>query len=176
MTPPSTPGQYTLRLDLVHAYNGASTLWSSDWASPGKYYSRDKRIQGFDSTRWTGSSVIERDEFTIAVTAGGGTAVGTLQSVATPDGGSLGINLATTNLHFEADTGLGFTDLGSPIGLTYGYDRANTGDCLSGILHACGWYTNWDERISARRIRAPISPTRDHRATATSARPTTTPS
>ena len=148
VTPPSTPGQYTLRLDLVHAYNGASTLWSSDWASPGKYYSRDKRIQGFDSTRWTGSSVIERDEFTIAVTAGGGTAVGTLQSVATPDGGSLGINLATTNLHFEADTGLGFTDLGSPIGLTYGYDRANTGDCLSGILHACGWYTNWDERIT----------------------------
>ena len=58
------------------------------------------------------------------------------------------MNLATTNLHFETDTGLGFTDLGSPIGLSYGYDRANTGDCLSGILKACGWYTNWDERIT----------------------------
>ena len=125
MTPPSTPGQYTLRLDLVHAYNGASTWEDRTGQATSKYSRRDERIQGFDSTRWTGSSVIERDEFTIAVTAGGGTAMRpALQSVATPDGGSLGINLATTNLHFEADTGLGFTDLGSPIGLTYGYNQS----------------------------------------------------
>ena len=146
VTPPSTAGQYTLRLDLVHAYNGASTLWSSDWASPSKYYSRDKRIAGTDSTRWTGSSVIERDEFGITVGAGGGTATGDLRSVGLGDGSSLGIDLATRNLHFEGDTGLGFDDLGTHLGLTYGYDRANTADC-TGILKACGWYTNWDERI-----------------------------
>jgi hypothetical protein len=117
VTPPSTAGQYTLRLDLVHAYNGASTLWSSDWASPSKYYSRDKRIAGTDSTRWTGSSVIERDEFGITVGAGGGTATGDLRSVGLGDGSSLGINLATRNLHLEGDTGLGFDDLGTHLGL-----------------------------------------------------------
>ncbi len=145
---PSAVGQYTLRLDLVHRLGGSTGtyVWSSDWASPSKYFSRDKRIAGFDSARWTGQSAIERTEFGIAVTAGGGTSVGTLQTIATGDGSTLGINLATKNLHYEGTTGLGFADLGTSLGLAYGYDRANLADC-SGILKACGWFTNWDERI-----------------------------
>ncbi len=136
---PSTTGQYTLRIDLVHRLGGstATYLWSSDWASPTKFYSRDKRISGPDSTRWTGTSVIERDDFGINVSSGAGTNSGVVKSVGTGEGGSLGINLATKNLRYAGDAGLGFADLGTSPGLTYGYDRANVGDC-SGILKACG--------------------------------------
>ena len=63
------------------------------------------------------------------------------------DGSRVGINLGTRNLRVEGTTGnSGFADL-VDVGLSYGYDRANTTDC-SGILDACGWYTNWDERFT----------------------------
>ena len=155
ITAPSTPGQYTLRLDLVHANTDGTLLWSSDWASPSMYLSRDKRTSGQigdpADTRWVGSSVIERDEFGIAVSDGSGTSSGDLTSVALGDGGSLGINLASRNLQYANDTGLGFSDL-MHLGLTYGYNRAVANACdnteWKGIIHACGWYTNWDERLT----------------------------
>lgn len=147
VTPPATLGSYTLRLDLVHKKDGA-TLWSADWAKPSLYNSRNKKILTSDNTRWTGSSVIERAEFGINVLAGGGTNSGSLESVATAGGGSLGINLNTRNLHVEQPAGVGFADRGLGLGLTYGYDRANATDC-GGILGACGWYTNYDEGITS---------------------------
>jgi RHS repeat-associated protein len=151
VTPPAAAGQYTLRLDLVHRLGGSSGVFlqASDWAKPTLYYSRDKESLAADNTRWVGTSYIQRADFPISVTQGAGTATGLLQSVTTGDGGSLGINLASHNLHFEANTGLGFVDLGGGLGLAYGYDRANVVDC-TGILLACGWYTSWDERITRR--------------------------
>ena len=144
VTPPATAGQYTLRLDLVHQLNGKA-LWVSDWAQPSKFYSRNKKVLTSDSTRWVGSSVVERDEFGINVVRGGGTNGGDLQTVDFGIAGSAGINLDNHNLHLAGDTGLGFDDL-LPMSLTYGYDSANTYDC-TGVLAACGWYTNWDERF-----------------------------
>jgi RHS repeat-associated protein len=144
VTPPSTIGQYTLRLDLVRVVGGVNR-WASDWATPSLYYSRNKAILTSDSTRWTGSSVIQRDEFGIGVTAGGGSQ-GELRWVTLGDGSRIGVNLGTRNLRLEGDTGLGTADL-IDLALTYGYDRANNSDC-SGILDACGWYTNWDERFT----------------------------
>lgn len=145
VTPPSTTGQYTLALELVHFRTG-HYWWSSDFASPSLYYSRNKKILTSSSTRWTGSSAIERDEFSIDVTEG----VGGLntQSVSVGSGGSVGIDLSTKNLSVGADTGLGFADR-SPLSLTYGYNEALGELCAGyqGLLGACGWYTNWDERV-----------------------------
>ena len=146
VTPPATAGQYTLRLDLVLSLNGQTKDWASDWAKPTLYYSRDKRSFSPANTRWTGSSVIERDEFPINVVLGGGTALGEVKSVALGDGGSLGINLWSRDVAYTGSGGVGFSDL-LPISLDYGYDSANAADC-SGILGACGWWTNWDERLT----------------------------
>jgi RHS repeat-associated protein len=145
VTPPSEAGSYTLRLDLVHVKDGQS-LWSSDWARPSKFNSRDMKILSSDNTRWTGSSVIERAEFGIDVTAGGGTNAGAMASMDLSAGVQAGLNLNSANLHLEADAGIGFADRGLDLSLSYGYDRVNVGDC-SGLLAACGWYTNWDERF-----------------------------
>ncbi len=150
VTAPSTPGQYTLRLDLVSMIGGAAgtSVWASDSARPSLYYSRVKNALSADNTRWTGSSFIEREEFGIAVTLGGGAATGTLERVTTGTGDTVGIDLASGNLRYEGDTGLGFTDL-VPVGLTYGYDSKDAANCAtkSIVLDACGWYTNWDERV-----------------------------
>ncbi len=147
LAPPSPGGQFTLRLDLVHDYNGTLDLWSSDWAAPSLFYSRDKRSLSPSNTRWTGSSVVERDEFSIGVLTAGGTTQGPNESVSLNDGSTLGINLWSHDLTLDASGGVGFNDL-LPVDLTYGYDSANTGDC-TGILSACGWFTNWDERLIA---------------------------
>ena len=149
VTPPTTTGSYTLRLDLVHRIGGsAGTLtWASDWATPSLFYSRNKKILSSDNTRWTGSSVIERDEFGIEVSNGANEI--NRQTVGTGDGGSLGIDLATRNLHYEGAGGVGFADL-VPVGLDYGYDSRNASSCTGyqGVLDACGWYTNYDERLT----------------------------
>jgi hypothetical protein len=128
-------------LDLVHVVGGGiNVVWASDWATPSKFYSRNKTILTSDNTRWTGSSVVERDEFSIRVQNGSGTD-GPMQSV-----GGLSVNLNSGNLHYTGDTGLGFSDLISPT-MTYGYDSANGADA-TGILRANGWFTNWDERFT----------------------------
>jgi RHS repeat-associated protein len=143
VTPPALAGQYTFRLDLVHDYKG-TRLWSSDWAKPSRYYSRNKKLLTSDNTRWTGNSVIERDEFPVAVVAGGGTGIGETKSVDLPDGTSVGINAWSRNLSVEASSGAGFADLGGPVGVDYYYNSADRNDC-TGILAACGWGTNFDE-------------------------------
>ncbi|MEO6627909.1 MAG: DNRLRE domain-containing protein, partial [Aquihabitans sp.] len=142
VSPPTTVGQYTLRLDLVRVQSISN--WASDFATPTKYYARNKKVLALDSTRWTGNSVIERDEFQIAVIAGGGDS-GTTKSVDTGNGGSLGIDLWSKNLHYEGSGGVGFSDL-LPIGLDYRYDSKQTADC-AGVLDACGWSTTYDERF-----------------------------
>jgi len=144
---PTAAGQYTLRLDLVHALSGSPTLWSSDWAAPSLYYARDKRSYSPANTRWTGASYVERDDFPIDVLGSGGTAQGPNESVTLGDGSTLGINLWSHDLTLDAAGGVGFNDL-LPVELTYGYDEGNSADC-TGILQACGWYTNWDERLIA---------------------------
>jgi len=144
VTPPATPGSYTLRLDLVHL--GTNNAFASDYASPSKYYSRNKKVLTSDNTRWTGSSVIERDDFGITVVGAGGTA-GETESVATGEGGSLGLNLYTHDLTYDGSGGVAFSDLVSPQ-LEYGYDAKLTSDC-TGILDACGWWTSYDERFVA---------------------------
>jgi RHS repeat-associated protein len=145
VSPPATVGQYTLRLDLVHYTGGRA--WASDWATPSKFYSRNKKVLTSDNTRWTGSSAIERDEFGIDVVAGAG--AGHEESVATGSGGRLGIDLHSRNLDYQDDTGLGFDDR-VPLDLSYGYNAADATRCAGyqGILDACGWYLNYDERIS----------------------------
>ena len=67
--PGAVVAQDTLRLDLVHRLGGSAGtyLYASDWALPSKYYARNKKVLTTDSTRWVGSSVVERDEFGIAV-------------------------------------------------------------------------------------------------------------
>jgi RHS repeat-associated protein len=145
-TPPSTIGQYTLRLDLVHRVSG-TYAWASDYALSSLYYSRNKKVLTADSTRWTGTSVIERDEFSINVTEG--VDAGEVVSVTTGAGDELSIDLASKNLSFQGDSGLGFADR-LPLTLTYSYNEALAELCTGyqGILGACGWSTNWDERIT----------------------------
>ncbi len=142
VTPPTTVGQYTLRLDLVR--NGSIDTFASDWATPSKFYSRNKKVLSSDNTRWTGSSVVERDEFSIAVVQGGGD-TGTVKRVETGDGGSLGVDLWSRNLSYTGQGGVGFDDM-LPIELDYGYDSKYVGDC-GGILDGCGWWTTFDERL-----------------------------
>jgi RHS repeat-associated protein len=146
ITPPDTAGQYTLRLDLVHRYYGGYN-WASDFAKPSLYYSRNKKLNTASSTRWTGTSAIERTEFAMNVTTGAGG--GNLQAVDVASGGSVGIDLWSRNLAVSAGTGLGFADR-QPLSLSYGYNEAVAELCsgYQGILAACGWWTNWDERIT----------------------------
>jgi RHS repeat-associated protein len=149
VTPPANPGQYTLRLDLVRREGTTTTVWFSDYAQPSKFYSRDKKALVADNTRWVGSSSIERDEFSLNVVSGGGTSSGELKTVSLGDGSSLGLNLGNKNVHYDGSGAIGFNDLGA-MALRYGYDSANTASCTTtyqGILGACGWYTNFDERI-----------------------------
>ena len=143
VTPPATVGQYTLRLDLVR--NGSIDTYASDWATPSKFYSRNKKALSADNTRWTGSSVVERDEFGIAVVAGGGD-TGTVKSVGTGDGGALGVDLWSRNLSYTGAGGVGFADL-IPLQVDYGYDSKHTAVDCAGILDACGWWTSYDERF-----------------------------
>jgi hypothetical protein len=145
---PTASGQLSLRLDLVKVVAGVS-MYASDWAKPALFYSRNKKVLTSDSTRWTGSSVIERDEFGIKVIAGQG-GVGESRGVATGDDGQLSVNLWSKNLGYAGDTGLGFADR-MPVPLTYGYNSKAAADCTVylGALGACGWYTNWDERVTA---------------------------
>jgi RHS repeat-associated protein len=140
---PPAAGQYTLRLDLVHVKNGFN-LWASDWAKPSAYYARKKYSLDDSNTRWVGASVVERAEFPVAVTSGGGTSVGETKSVELPDGTAIGINAWSRNLRVDGAGGVGFPDLGGPLQLTYHYDSAHRADC-TGILKACGWGTNFDE-------------------------------
>jgi RHS repeat-associated protein len=143
---PSAVGAYTLRIELAHVHVSDSKIdYASDWATPSKYFSRNKKILTSDNTRWVGSSAIERDEFGITVSAGGGDNSGELKSVALSDGNTLALNLGSANLHYKGGKAVGFDDL-VDLGLSYGYDTANVADC-TGVLAACGWYTNWDERI-----------------------------
>lgn len=148
VTAPTAPGLYTLRLDLVRVNSGIN-LWASDWATPSKFFSRNKKFLTADDTRWVGSSVVERDEFPITVVAGGGTNAGERRTVTTGTGDELGIGLASRDLSYRGDTGLGFADrIG--LGLRYGYSQTDAASCAGyqGILGACGWWTTFDERVS----------------------------
>ena len=144
---PPNPGQYDLRLDLVHSVNGIA-LWASDWATPSLYYARVKDPLATPSTtRWTGSSVVKRADFPISVVAGGGTSVGETKSVSLPGGSSLGINTWSHNLTYSGEGGVSFADLNTTVGLTYGYNSANIANC-GGVLAACGWWTDYDESVT----------------------------
>jgi RHS repeat-associated protein len=140
-TPPA--GQYTLRLDMVHTLNGAD-LWLSDWARKDLYLARAKASSSASNTHWAGSSVIERQDYPIAVVSPSGG--GETKSVSLPDGGSLAINLFSRDISYSGAGGVGFSDLGGSVGLSYGYTASET-NSLAGLLAAKGWYTNYDERI-----------------------------
>lgn len=145
ITPPTTPGHYTLRLDLVHTVN-STNLFASDWAQQSKYLARNKRPNTTPSdTRWLGSSVIERSEFPITVVTGGGTNGGATATTGLPDGSQIGIDLRSQNLHLDGAGGVAFDDL-LQVGLAYQYDSRHRLLC-GGILEACGWSTNFDERF-----------------------------
>jgi hypothetical protein len=146
---PSTTGQHTLRLDLVHMIDGEE-VWASDWADPSLYYSRDKDVLSSESTTWIGSSKVKRAEWGVAVTDGGSSG-GETAGITLADGATLSIGLDGKNVSFAADAGLGWADLGPGLGLAYGYESARRTDC-SGILRACGWFTNWDESLIADGI------------------------
>ena len=51
------------------------------------------------------------------------------------------------NLTVAASSGLGFSDLNGLLDLSYYYDSAQVGTACDLILGACGWGTNFDERI-----------------------------
>ncbi|HEV8280698.1 MAG TPA: LamG-like jellyroll fold domain-containing protein [Candidatus Limnocylindrales bacterium] len=143
---PPNPGSYTLKLDLVHTVNGAN-LFASDWAKPTKLLSRDKNPNTTPSNvRWTGSSVVERADFSVAVVSGSGTNVGETKSIATPEGGSAGINLWSGSLGYSTTTGAGFADLDGGLRVDATYNSGDRQRC-GGILAMCGWSTNWDERF-----------------------------
>jgi len=147
LTPPSL-GQFTLRLDLAKVVSGTN-MFASDWATPSLYYSRDKKILTSDSTRWVGSSVIERDEFGITVSNGQGTGPDA-KALALGSLGRASIDLSSHNLSFASDSGLSVADR-LPLTLSYGYNSKAAAGCTGylGILGACGWFTNYDERIVA---------------------------
>jgi len=143
VTPPSAPGPYSLRLDLAR-YEYGTLAYASDYADPAKFYARAKTSAVSDNTRWTGGSVIERDEFSVravATTPQGGE----WESVELGDGGTLAINLWSRDLEYTGDGGVGFSDL-LLVGLAYGYRDSAAGDA-TGILGANGWWTNLDERL-----------------------------
>jgi RHS repeat-associated protein len=145
VTAPTTPDQYTMRLDLIRTNLASGDEYASDWAQPSLYYSRNKKLLSSDNTRWVGTSVIERDEASINVVPVGGTG-GETESVSTGDGGSVGVNLYSGNLTYSGAGGVGFSEQ-VPMNLTYGYDSALALSDCSGILAACGWFTNYDERF-----------------------------
>ncbi len=144
VTPPSNPGQYTIRLDMVHTVNGAD-LWMSDWAQPSLYYARAKVSSSPSNVHWGGLSIVEREEYPIAVVASA-VSGGAVKSTTLPDGSTASIDLWTHNLIYSGSTGLGFADLGTNIGLGY-YYSAGDRNSLPGTTKAAGWYTNYDERI-----------------------------
>jgi len=152
VTAPPTPGSYTLRLDLVHVTGadcstaGVQCVWASDWANPKLFMARDKRSFDPANTRWTGGSVIERDEFSMSVVSGGGTAQGPVKSVTLGDGSTAAVNLWSGTLHVDGSGGVGFNDL-DPVNLSYQYDSGAISSCAE-ILGACGWSTNFDERLN----------------------------
>ena len=147
---PTAVGSYTLRLDVVHikgtSCSSGACLWASDWADPVKYLERDKRDYDPANTRWTGNSFVERAEFGIAVRSGGGTNAGLVKSITLGDGSVASVNMWSSTLHYDGSGGVGFSDI-IPVGLGYQYDSGNVATC-SQILGACGWSTNFDERLS----------------------------
>jgi RHS repeat-associated protein len=141
---PSAPGQYTLRLDMVHTVNGVD-LWSSDWAYQSSYYARVKVSSSPSNVHWGGLSPVEREEYPISVVTSLPSA-GTTESVSLPDGSSAAIDLWTKNLTYGGSTGLGFSDLGTSIGLDWYYSAADV-TSIPGVTGAAGWYSTYDERI-----------------------------
>jgi RHS repeat-associated protein len=140
-TPPQ--GQYTLRMDMVRTVNGAD-LWLSDWSEPTLYMSHTKASSSSSNVHIAGKSVVEREEYPISALAPSGG--GESKSASLPDGSSLSINLWSKVLGYSGTGGVGFSDLGTSIGLGYGY---NSGDlaAYTGVIGAPGWFTNYDERI-----------------------------
>ena len=145
--PPPGAGQYGLRIDLVHVVNN-TFLWASDWAYPSLYMARAKSDLNSTNVHLTGQSVVERNDYTVAVFAGA-MAGGDPKSVTLPDGSSASIDLASGNLTLQGSSGIGFADLSGSLNLTYYYDSAQTTQTTACdlILGACGWGTNFDERI-----------------------------
>ena len=148
-TPPAG-GQYGLRLDLVHVVKGQK-VYASDWAYPSLYLAKAKDDVSSTNVRWTGQSVIARNDFAMSLTTGVG-ANGYPKSVSLPDGSNASVDLTTGNLTVSGSSGLGFTDLGGPINLTYYYDSSQAAQATGTsacdlILGACGWGTNFDESL-----------------------------
>ena len=149
LTVPSTVANYSLRLDVVHRLGAPSSryYYASDFAMPSKFHSRDKKFNSPESVRFTGTSAIERADFSVNVVAAGGANSGEVKTVTLGDGSMININLWSRNLRLVANTGLGFADFMSPT-VTYGYDRARRSeDPAATVLGANGWWTNYDERF-----------------------------
>jgi RHS repeat-associated protein len=149
LAPPA--GQYTLRLDVERTVSNVTALYMSDWATPSKYFARAKVSASPTNVKWGGTSVVERNEYSINVIAGGG---GESKTVSLPDGGQIGIDLYARNLTFNGSTGLGFDDLATNVGVAYSYNSAAVGAPV-GTIGAAGWYTSWDERIEPGTGAAP---------------------
>jgi RHS repeat-associated protein len=146
---PSTPGQYTLRLDVVHWYGSDSNpIWSSDFAEPTLYYAQAKANAMTSNVHWAGNSVIERDEYSVSVVSGAGAGVGETKSLNLPSGGTLGLNLWDSNVNMTADSGIGFSDLGGSVGLGYQFNSLDTAYC-TGVLKSCGWTTTYDQGFTS---------------------------
>jgi RHS repeat-associated protein len=142
--PAGGAGQYTLRLDMVHHYNGLD-LWASDAAFQSTYYARAKVSSSPSNVHWAGISPVEREEYPISVVKSIPSG-GTTESVSMPDGSSAAVDLWTNNVTYTGSTGLGFADLGTNLGLNYYYSAADSAS-LPGVLGASDWYTTYDERI-----------------------------
>jgi RHS repeat-associated protein len=148
VSPPTVTGpSRTLRLDVVHRYivSGGATHYGypSDFAYQGKYRSRDTRFKSNDSARFTGTSVIEREEFTVDPLPVGS---GDLRHVRLGDGSDLAINLASRDLLFSGSS-LTVADV-DPFTVSYTYSLKRTVPSSNFVLGSNQhWLTNLDERI-----------------------------
>ena len=137
------PGNAKLRIDLLAVRDG-SVLYFSDSALPALYWASAKPA-GADSgyANYVGLSVVAKAEYQVDVTED----VSVLP-VGTPlaEGGSTSIDAFSGNLTYAAND-LTVADRGLDLSIGRTYNSATTATC-DGILGACGWSTNADERIT----------------------------
>jgi hypothetical protein len=111
--------------------------------------SHTKASSSSSNVHLAGKSVVEREEYPISALAPSGG--GESKSSSLPDGSSLSINLWSKVLGYSGSGGVGFSDLGTNIGLDYTYNSGNLTNSnqtvYTGVIGAPGWFTNYDERI-----------------------------
>ena len=143
IAPPSAT-QAKLRLDLI-SLGGYGPLYFSDSALPTLYNTPAKRA-GADSgdASYVGTSVVLRAEYAVDVTEDISVLpIGTTLA----EGGSASIDGFSGTLSY-AHGDLSVADRGPDLSIGRTYSSATTATC-NGILGACGWATNADERITA---------------------------